>query len=148
VGQVGNLRPIVNRPARESKQASERFRAMLKVWHKNDAFDALQRRGWIGPVVLGYPKEWNYVGEAWSFSRANWTLNLYFIADYGTGYHGIDSIESIAGRLVGDSSEYGLWLRRTRDARWKSSVIEWADQLSADRHADRGPQPGGCSSPD
>jgi hypothetical protein len=29
VGQVGNLRPIVNRPARECNKASELFRAGL-----------------------------------------------------------------------------------------------------------------------
>jgi hypothetical protein len=58
---------------------------MLKVWHKEDVFNALQARGWMGPALLEYPKDWDYVGEAWSFSRANWILNLYFVADYGTG---------------------------------------------------------------
>jgi hypothetical protein len=105
---------------------------ILKAWHKEDAFDALRRRGWAGPVLLEYPRDWHYVGEAWFFSRANRTLNLYFVADYGTGFHGTDSIESIAGRLIDDAGEYDLWLRRTQDARWKTSVIEWADQISAD----------------
>jgi hypothetical protein len=113
---------------------------MLKAWHKEDVFNALQARGWMGPALLEYPKDWNYVGEAWSFSCANWILNLYFVADYGTGFHGIDSVESIAGRLVGDSGEYDLWLQRTRDAKWKASVVEWADQISADRHVDQVPQ--------
>ena len=93
-------------------------------------FHALKRRGWIGPEPLEYPGDWHYVGEAWSFSRANWTLNLYFVADYGTGFHGTDSVESIAGRLNGDPGEYDLWLRRTQDAKWKASVIKWAGEIS------------------
>ncbi len=92
----------------------------------------LRRRGWLGPIALEYPTDWSYVGEAWSFSRAGQMLHLYFVADYGTGFHGTDSIESIAGRLVGDSGEYDLWLRRTRDAKWKTSAIEWADEISTD----------------
>ena len=83
-------------------------------------FNALQSRGWMGPALLEYPKDWNYVGEAWSFSRANWTLNLYFVADYGAGFHGSDSFESITGRLIGDSGEYDLWLHRTRGAKLES----------------------------
>ena len=113
---------------------------MLKPWHKEDVFNALQARGWMGPALLEYPKDWNYVGEAWSLSRANGILNLYFVADYGTGFHGTDSVESIAGRLIGDSGEYDLWLHRTRDAKWKASVIKGADQISADRHVDQVPQ--------
>ena len=65
---------------------------------------------------------------------------MYFVADSGTGFHGTDSDESIAGRLIGDSGEYDLWLHRTRDAKWKASVIKWADQISADRHVDQIPQ--------
>jgi len=74
---------------------------MLSAWHKEDVFNTLRARGWTGPVLLEYPKDWHYVGEAWSFSRTNWTLNLYFVADYGTGVHGADSVESIAGKLIG-----------------------------------------------
>ena len=73
---------------------------MLSVWHKEDVFNTRRARGWTGPVLLEYPKDWHYVGEAWSFSRTNWTLNLYFVAD-GTGVHGADSVESIAGKLIG-----------------------------------------------
>jgi hypothetical protein len=105
---------------------------MLKPWHKDDAFNALQSRGWLGPVPLEYPKDLHYVGEACSFSRAIRILNLYFVADYGTGFHGNDSVESIAGRLVDDTDEYDLWLARTRNAKWRASVIKWADQVSAD----------------
>jgi len=67
-------------------------------------------------------------------------LNLHFVADYGAGYHGPDTIESIAGHLVGEPNEYALWPRRTRDAKWKASVIEWADQVSADRRVGDAPQ--------
>ena len=90
---------------------------MLKAWHKEDVFKALQARGWMGPALLEYPKDWNCVG-----------------------FHGTASVESIAGRLIGDSGEYDLWLHRTRDAKWKDSVIKWADQISADRHVDKAPQ--------
>ncbi len=102
---------------------------MLKQWHKDDAFGALQARGWTGPDPLAYPDDWQYVGEAWRFSRANWTFNLYFVADYGTGFVGAETVESIAGRLVGDAGEYDLWLHRTRDAKWRASVIKWADAI-------------------
>ena len=107
---------------------------MLKPWHKDDAFDALKTRGWAGPAPLAAPSDWHYVGEAWTFVRANWVLNLYFVADYGTGFAGPDTVESIAGRLVGDDGgEYDLWLRRTRDAKWKAAVIAWADAISTER---------------
>jgi len=106
---------------------------MLKAWHKEDVFDALQHRGWARPVPLNYPQDWYYVGEAWSVSRSDQILKPYFVADLGTGFNGTDSIESIAGRIVGDPGEYDLWLHRTQDAKWKSSLIEWADRLSADR---------------
>jgi hypothetical protein len=36
---------------------------MLKAWHKEDVFNALQARGWMGPALLEYPKDWNYVGK-------------------------------------------------------------------------------------
>jgi hypothetical protein len=110
----------------------------MRPWHKEDAFEALRLRGWIGPVNLEYPKDWHYVGEAWSFCRAQRTLNLYFVADYGTGFKGADSVESIAGRLMDDSGEYDLWLCRTRDAKWKGSLVEWADRISTDRHRQLG----------
>lgn len=84
----------------------------MKAWHKEDAFDALRLRGWTGPAHLEYPSELHNVGEAWSFSRADRTLNLYCVADYGTGFLGTDSIESIDGRVIGDSREYDLWLHR------------------------------------
>jgi hypothetical protein len=113
---------------------------MISVWHKEDVFNAFRHRGWLGSVLLAYPEDWHYVGEAWSFSRTNCTLNLYFVADYSTGFHGADSIESIAGRLTGDSKEYDLWLRRTRDVKWKASVIMWADQVSIDHRVERAPQ--------
>jgi hypothetical protein len=112
---------------------------MLKPWHKENAFAALLARGWTGPASVTYPAEWHYVGEAWCFVRANWTLNLYFVADYGTGFAGAEAVESIAGRLVGDGGEYDLWLRRTRDAKWKASVIEWAEAISIDRSLDHAP---------
>jgi hypothetical protein len=105
---------------------------MLKQWHKEDVFNALQHRGWAQPVPLDFPQDWYYVGEAWSASRLNKILKLYFVADFGTGFKGTDSIESIAGRLVGDPGEYDLWLHRTRDAKWRSSLIEWANRLSPD----------------
>ncbi len=109
---------------------------MLKPWHKEDAFGALRARGWTGPAPLAYPEDWHYVAEACCFSRANWTLNLYFVSDYLTGFTGRGSVESIAGRLVGDGGEYDLWLRRTRDAKWKASVITWANKISIERSAE------------
>ena len=48
-------------------ESEKRRPEMLKAWHKEDVFNALQARGWMGPVLLEYPKDWNYVGEAWSF---------------------------------------------------------------------------------
>jgi hypothetical protein len=109
---------------------------MLKAWHKEDVFNALTDRGWLGPALLAYPKDWHYVGEAWSFSRTNYTLNLYFVADYSTGFHSADSVESICGRLTDDAKEYDLWLRRARDAKWKASVILWANQVSLGRRVE------------
>jgi hypothetical protein len=87
---------------------------------------------------LEYPKDY-YVGEAWYFSRVNWILNLYFVADYGTVFQGADSVESIAGRLIGHSGEYDIWLRRRRDAKWKASLAKWADRVSTGRSVDSGP---------
>ncbi len=108
---------------------------IMKAWHKEDVFDALRLRGWAGPAFLSHPKDWHYVGETWSFSREHQTLDLYFVADYGTGFHGTDTIESISVRLVGSSDDpelwgHDLWLHRRRDAKWKGSVIRWADQIS------------------
>jgi len=37
---------------------------MLSAWHKEDVFNTLRARGWTGPVLLEYPKDWHYVGEA------------------------------------------------------------------------------------
>ena len=37
---------------------------MLSVWHKEDVFNTRRARGWTGPVLLEYPKDWHYVGEA------------------------------------------------------------------------------------
>ena len=54
------------------------------------------------------------------------------LADYGTGFSGPDSIESVAGRLVGSSHEPDLWLHRRRDAKWKNSLVKWADQIPTD----------------
>ncbi len=108
---------------------------VLKPWHKEDTFNALATRGWDGPKPLAYPGDWHYVGEAWCFSRGHRTLNMYFVGDYGTGFHGKESIESIAALLLdGDHErECDLWLHRTRDAKWRASVIEWAEQVSADQ---------------
>ena len=96
-------------------------------------FNALQKRGWTGPALVQHPSDWYYVGEAWCFTRDNRTLNLYFVADLGTGFHVPGTIESVACRLDGDQSEYDLWLERTRNTKWKASVVRWAEELSARR---------------
>jgi len=70
---------------------------MLKPWHKEDVFNVLQHRGWAQPVPLDYPQDWYYVGEAWSASRLNKILKLYFVADFGTASKG----PTVSSRLPG-----------------------------------------------
>jgi hypothetical protein len=99
---------------------------MLKQWHRDDIFAALCRRGWSNPIQLEVLSDWYAVGEAWTASRPQETLKMFFVADYGTGYKGIDSIESLSATVDGNDREHHLWLHRTRNSRWKSAVLEWA----------------------
>jgi hypothetical protein len=104
---------------------------VLKAWHKDDVFAALAARGWSDPMPLDYQKEWNYVGEAYSFVRANRKLKLYFVADFGTGFQGVGSVESAAAWIDGDPREYDLWLKRSRDGKWRAALIKWADDITS-----------------
>jgi hypothetical protein len=109
----------------------------LKPWHKEDVFNAFLHRGWKGPVTLKYPKDWHYVGEAWSFTRGKSTLELYFVSDYGVRARWPKDIESIEARVLGESELHNLWFKRERNAKWKRSVVKWADEMSAVRRVGR-----------
>jgi len=50
-------------------------------------------------------------------------------ADYGTGYNGINSIESLSASVDGTDREHDLWLHRTRDSRREAAVVEWAKAI-------------------
>ena len=107
---------------------------MLKDWHKNDIFEALRRRGWQGPNELPLSHEqFCYVGEAYSFQRSAKSIHLYFAADFGTGFDGEKSIESVVALFEGDSALYDLWLHRTRDSKWRAELVSWADRVSTAR---------------
>ena len=64
VGLVDEVRRYRREPHWSMLAAGD---AMLKPWHKDDAFGALKTRGWAGPSPLAAPSDWHYVGEAWTF---------------------------------------------------------------------------------
>jgi hypothetical protein len=107
--------------------------SMLKQWHRDDIFAALERRGWSKPIKIHVLPDWYAVGEAWTASRLEETLKILFVADYGTGYKGIDSVESLTASVKGKAHEYCLWLNRTRDSLWKAAVLEWANSINPDQ---------------
>jgi len=105
-------------------------RMALKPWHKPDVEEMLRRRGWDGPSVLAFPSEWWYCAEAWEWRRADQRLKLYVVADYGTGFLGLRTLEAIEALREGSDKLISLWLHRTRNAKWKKELIEWADRVS------------------
>ncbi len=50
---------------------------------------------------------------------------MFFVSDYGTGYKGIDSIESVSATVGGTDRKPDLWLHRRRDSKWKAALSEW-----------------------
>jgi hypothetical protein len=104
---------------------------MLKNWHKQDVFKSLNARGWEGLeklVVSG--EQLRYVGEAYSFSRGNEIIRLYFVADFGTGFEGTESIESVVASRDGDSRLMDLWLHRRRASKWRTELMDWVSHVS------------------
>ena len=102
---------------------------MLKDWHKEDVFNALKNRGWNGPLLLDAVS--GVVGESYAFTRDEEELELFFIADIGTGLEGKKSIEAARAIAKPDKEEFNLWLHRTRDAKWKKELHSWAEQISS-----------------
>ena len=102
---------------------------MLKPWHKEDVFTALQSRGWGGPSPLDVVSP--VVGESHAFTRGEEVLKLYFVADIGTGFLDEKSIESVSALIEPGREASELWLHRRRDARWKKELHDWAEQISA-----------------
>jgi len=101
---------------------------MLTKWHRADIFTALNKRGWEGPFPNSVSEEEHrYVGESYSFRRANEELKLHLVADFGDGYSSLKSVETAIG--VGCEREE-LWLHRTRDSKWQRQLLFWADRLS------------------
>ena len=100
---------------------------MLRDWHTEDIFDALRRRNWEGPFPFTQNLEY-YVGEAHLFTRKDETLCLYIISDIGRGFTGKKSLEAVIAQSARARGE--LWLHRTRDAKWKKELLDWADKVS------------------
>jgi len=84
----------------------------MKDWHRSDIFDALAERGWKAPVALQVSTdEASYVGEAYTLVRDGENAQMYFVADYGTGFDGADSIEA-------------------RDSNWRRQLLFWVNRVS------------------
>ena len=83
---------------------------MLKAWHREDILSALECRGWSKPIQIEVLSDRYAVGEAWSTRRLEKTLKVFFVADYGSGYKDINSIESLIARVDGKTGEYLLWV--------------------------------------
>jgi len=99
----------------------------MKDWHRSDIFDALAERGWKAPVALQVSTdEASYVGEAYTLVRDGENAQMYFVADYGTGFDGADSIEAVVAKPTGDE----LWLHRTRDSNWRRQLLFWVNRVS------------------
>lgn len=99
----------------------------MKDWHRVDIFAALAERGWSSPSphqIL--PEESGYVGEAFSFERKDEAIELYFVADFGAGFDGPQSVEAVHAKPSGDE----LWLHRTRDSKWIRALAFWANRVS------------------
>src|SRR5271157_1877503 len=61
----------------------------IKDWHRADIFSALTERGWDGPSSITIsPEHADHVGEAYEFKRNNETVEIYLVADSGTGLNG------------------------------------------------------------
>ena len=101
---------------------------MLNEWHAADILESLTRRGWDNAVRLEHHSY--EVGRAYQLTRGSETLNLYFVADLGTGYSNERSIESVLG-LTSNGTKSELWLLRTRSGKWRAELQLWANTLSA-----------------
>ena len=62
---------------------------------RDDIFAAVRKGGWSNPIQLQVSPDWYVVGEAWTATRLPETLKMFFVADYGTVYKGIDSISRL-----------------------------------------------------
>jgi hypothetical protein len=102
---------------------------MLKDWHKEDVFNVLRNRDWIGPSPLDVVSP--MVGEAHTFTRGVEVLNLFYVTDIGTGVKGRKSIEAVWAQIEPNEERYELWLHRVRDAKWKKELHNWAEQISS-----------------
>ena len=98
----------------------------MKDWHRSDIFAALVELGWTVPVPIQIPPEQYHVGEAYQLSRGSDAIELYFVADIGTGFHGLRSIEAVVAEPSGEE----LWLHRTRDSKWQMQLTFWANRLA------------------
>ena len=98
----------------------------MKDWHRSDIFAALAGRGWTVPEPIPIPPGQNHVGEAYRLNRGSDAVELYFVADLGTGFQGRGSIESVVATPSGEE----LWLQRTRDSKWKLQLVFWASRIS------------------
>jgi hypothetical protein len=99
----------------------------MKDWHRTDVFAALTERGWGAPSPLPIlPEQAHYIGETYSFTRNSERVQVYFVADFGTGLNGPQSIEA----AIAMPCDEQLWLRRTRDTKWRRAVAFWANRIS------------------
>jgi len=110
---------------------------MLKQWHNEDIEQALIRQGWSG-LREQHPDSY-HVGHVWEMTREGKILRVSLEADFGTGHTGDASIESVSARNPANGQKAELWLSRTRSAKWKRELLEWAEALS--RRDKRKPQP-------
>jgi len=102
---------------------------VLKDWHKEDIFRALNDRGWSGPFPLDTVSR--VVGESYLFVCGEESLNLFFVADMGTGLQGKKSIEAVWAQTKLSKERYELWLHRKKDAKWKKELHDWAEEVSS-----------------
>jgi hypothetical protein len=65
------------------------------------------------------------VGELYTFSRKDEAVELYFVADFGTGLDGLRSIEAVVAKPAGEE----LWLHRTQGSKWKRQLAFWANRV-------------------
>lgn len=99
----------------------------MKDWHRTDVFAALTERGWSAPSPLSVlPEQARYVGEAYGFTRNGKSVDLFFVADFGTGLNGRHSIEA----AIAMPSDEQLWFRRARDSKWRRALTFWANRIS------------------
>lgn len=101
---------------------------MLKDWHKTDIFSALESRGWRDRNRE--PNDSYFVGESYTFSKADHRLHVAFVADIGTGFSTAQSLEEVWATLAGVKDRAELWLSRRRDGKWHAAIREWVEHIA------------------